>query len=138
MGADWGASPRYRRRVSVSPFLHSATYPPTMPLPIVAICRAVLGATQVPEAEVRMGGKQAFTRTELLKFVRGASVIVPWVSERVDAELLDAAGPQLRAVCNYAVGVDNIDLAACKQRGVIVTNTPNAVTEGTADMTWAL
>jgi len=77
-------------------------------------------------------------RDELLKFVRGAAVIIPWVSERVDAAVLEAAGPQLRAVCNYAVGVDNIDLAACKARGVIVTNTPNAVTEGTADMAWAL
>jgi glyoxylate reductase len=85
-----------------------------------------------------MGGERAFTRPELLQFVRGASVIVPWVSEKVDAELLDAAGSQLKAVCNYAVGVDNIDLAACESRGIIVTNTPNAVTEGTADMAWAL
>jgi glyoxylate reductase len=73
-----------------------------------------------------------------LKFVRGATVVVPWVSEKVDAEFLDAVGGQLKAVCNYAVGVDNVDLAACKARGVMVTNTPNAVTEGTADMAWAL
>ena len=109
-----------------------------MSVPVVAICRAVLGDTKVPGAEVRMGGERAFTRPELLQFIRGASVIVPWVSEKIDADLLDAAGPQLKAVCNYAVGVDNIDLAACKSRGVIVTNTPNAVTEGTADMAWAL
>jgi glyoxylate reductase len=60
------------------------------------------------------------------------------VSERVDAALLDAAGPQLRGVCNFAVGTDNIDLQACKARGIVVTNTPNAVTEGTADLAWAL
>jgi glyoxylate reductase len=85
-----------------------------------------------------MGGERAFSRAELLKFVRGATVVVPWVSEKADAEFLDAAGGQLKAVCNYAVGVDNVDLAACKARGVMVTNTPNAVTEGTADMAWAL
>jgi len=56
----------------------------------------------------------------------------------VDRELLDAAGPGLKAVCNFAVGTDNIDLKACRERGVVVTNTPNAVTEGTADMAWAL
>lgn len=77
-------------------------------------------------------------REELLRFVRGATVVVTWVSERVDAEFLDAAGPGLRAVCNFAVGVDNIDLEVCKSRGVVVTNTPGAVTEGTADMAWAL
>ncbi len=78
------------------------------------------------------------TRGEILKFVRGASAIVTWVSERVDAELLDAAGPQLRGVCNYAVGTDNIDLELCRSRGLIVTNAPDVVTEGTADLAWAL
>jgi len=60
------------------------------------------------------------------------------VSERVDAELLEAAGERLRVVSNYAVGVDNIDLDACRSRGVVVTNTPDAVTEGTANMAIAL
>jgi glyoxylate reductase len=80
----------------------------------------------------------SMTRGEILKFVRGASAIVTWVSERVDAELLDAAGPQLRGVCNYAVGTDNIDLELCRSRGLIVTNAPDVVTEGTADLAWAL
>ncbi len=56
----------------------------------------------------------------------------------MDREALEAAGPGLKGVCNFAVGTDNIDLPACRERGVIVTNTPNAVTEGTADLTWAL
>jgi glyoxylate reductase len=85
-----------------------------------------------------MGGERALSRSDLFEFVRGATVLITWVSEKVDAELLTAAGPQLKAVCNYAVGVDNIDLAACRARGVMVTNTPNAVTEGTADMAWLL
>ncbi len=106
--------------------------------PIIAVTRAIPGEVSVPGAEVRLGGERAFSRADLLRFVGGASALVTWVSERVDAELLDAAGPQLRGVCNYAVGVDNIDLPACRSRGILVTNTPNAVTEGTADLAWAL
>jgi glyoxylate reductase len=90
-------------------------------------------------ATIRMApSMRALPRADLLAFIKGSVVVVTWVSERVDDEFLDAAGPQLRAVCNFAVGVDNIDFAACKRRGVIVTNTPHAVTEGTANMAWAL
>jgi glyoxylate reductase len=106
--------------------------------PLLAIARALPGNVSVPEAEVRSGAEDAMPRAELLKFVKDAAVLVTWVSERVDEELLEAAGPQLRAVCNFAVGVDNIDLKACARRGIAVTNTPNAVTEGTADLAWAL
>jgi glyoxylate reductase len=109
-----------------------------MPQPIVAIARALPGSIEIPGAELRMGTERAFPRPQLLDFVRGASVLITWVSERVDQELLQAAGPQLKAVCNFAVGVDNIDLKACQARGVMVANTPNAVTEGTADMAWLL
>lgn len=90
---------------------------------------------------VRDGLERAMTRAEVLEHIRGAHVVVTWVSERVDAEFLASAGPQLVGVCNFAVGVDNIDLEACRTRsggGVIVTNLPDAVTEGTADMAWAL
>lgn len=85
-----------------------------------------------------MGGERAFSRAELLGFVKGATALVTWVSEKVDEALLDAAGSQLRGVCNYAVGTDNIDRAACAKRGIVVTNTPNVVTEGTADLAWML
>lgn len=78
------------------------------------------------------------TRAELLAFVTGADAVVSMFHDRIDDELLDAAGPQLKAVCNFAVGVDNIDLAACARRGVVTTNTPDAVTEGTANLAWAL
>lgn len=104
----------------------------------VAICREIPGVIDVAPAEVRQHLGPAMTRDELLAFVRGAAVVVTWVSERVDDAVLDAAGPSLKAVCNFAVGTDNIDLAACRRRGVIVTNTPDAVTEGTADIAWAL
>jgi len=60
------------------------------------------------------------------------------LTERVDAELLDAAGPRLKIVANHAVGFDNIDVAECTRRGVLVTNTPDVLTEATADLAWAL
>lgn len=78
------------------------------------------------------------TRNDLLDFVRGATVVVCVFTDKVDAAFLDAAGPALRGVCAFAVGVDNIDLAACAQRDVQVTNTPDAVTEGTANIAWGL
>src|SRR2546423_9092215 len=77
------------------------------------------------------------SRTELLSRVARADGLVALLTERVDGELLDAA-PSLRVVANHAVGVDNVDVPACTARGVWVTNTPDAVTESTADLTWAL
>ncbi len=106
--------------------------------PIVAVARKLPGTFEIPGAEVRVATEGALSKDELIRFVRGATVLITWVSERVDREVLDAAGPGLKAVCNFAVGVDNIDLKACRERGIVVTNTPNAVTEGTADMAWAL
>ncbi len=75
---------------------------------------------------------------ELLDRCRGCTAILTTPRDRVDAAVLDAAGPTLRIVSNYAVGVDNIDLAACRERGVLVGHTPDAVTEPTADMAWLL
>ena len=59
-------------------------------------------------------------------------------TDEVDAAFLDAAGQQLRGICNFAVGYNNIDLNACKEHGIVVTNTPDAVTEGTANMAMGL
>ena len=78
------------------------------------------------------------TREELLKRVNGADAIVSLLTEKVDAELLDAAGPQLKVVSNVAVGYNNIDVPACKERNVLVTNTPGVLTEATADIAMAL
>lgn len=78
------------------------------------------------------------TRDELLDVVRGASVIVSMFMDKVDRELLDAAGEGLRGVCNFAVGYNNIDLELCRDRGIAVTNTPDAVTEGTANIGFLL
>ena len=77
-------------------------------------------------------------RQALLQRVRGAAALITLMSERVDDELLEVAGPQLRVVANYAVGYDNIDVAACLRNGVVATNTPGVLTGATADMAFAL
>jgi glyoxylate reductase len=78
------------------------------------------------------------SREELLAHVRGCDGLMLMLTDRVDDELLDATGPQLRVVANYAVGFDNVDLDACSRRGVIVSNTPDVLTEATAELTIAL
>ncbi len=77
-------------------------------------------------------------RPDLLIRARGVSAILATLTERVDAELLAAAGPGLRVVANFAVGYDNIDVAACRRAGVVATNTPDVLTDATADLTMAL
>src|SRR5437867_3398622 len=77
-------------------------------------------------------------RADLLRRVAGCDGILTLLTDRVDDELLDAAGPGLRVVSNYAVGYDNIDVPACARRGVAVGNTPGTLTETTADLASAL
>ena len=107
--------------------------------PLVAVTRAVPGEVDVPGADVRIApAEPQMSRARLLEFIRGSTVVVSMFHDRVDAEFLDAAGPQLRGVCNFAVGVDNFDLAECRRRNIAITNTPDAVTEGTANIAFAL
>ena len=80
----------------------------------------------------------AISRAELLQMVAGADAIVSLLTEKIDDELLEAAGPQLKSVSNVAVGYNNIDVAACAARGVLVTNTPGVLTEATADIAMSL
>ena len=77
-------------------------------------------------------------RERLLGEVKGKRGVLPMLTDRIDDELLDSAGPGLEVVANYAVGYDNVDVAACTSRGVLVTNTPDVLTDATADMTWSL
>lgn len=99
----------------------------------------VLEGVDPARVAVRYGPERGFAaREEAVAFFRGADAIVTWVSDRVDAGLLEGAGPQLRVVSNFAVGTDNIDIAECHRRGIVVTNTPDAVTDGTADCAVAL
>ncbi len=77
-------------------------------------------------------------RPEVLKRVEGKDALICLLTEKVDGELLDTAGPNLRIVANVAVGYDNIDVLACTERSVAVTNTPGVLDETTADFTWTL
>ena len=80
----------------------------------------------------------AISRADLLAMVAGADAIVSLLTEKIDDELLDAAGPQLKSVSNVAVGYNNIDVPACENRGVLATNTPGVLTEATADIAMSL
>ncbi len=80
----------------------------------------------------------AASRADMLVAARGADALVSDLTFAVDGELLDAAGPQLQVVANFGVGYDNVDLAACAEREVAVTNTPDALTNATAELALAL
>ncbi len=78
------------------------------------------------------------TREELVQAIKTADVLVPTLSDEIDANLIAQAGPQLRLIANYGAGVDHIDVASARQRGILVSNTPGVLTDDTADMTMAL
>ena len=78
------------------------------------------------------------SREELAAAMRRADVLVPCITDQIDAGLLAQAGDKLKLIANYGAGVDHIDVATARQRGVLVSNTPGVVTEDTADMTLAL
>jgi glyoxylate reductase len=77
-------------------------------------------------------------RAEVLKRVSGKDALICLLTEKIDRELLDAAAPNLRIVANVAVGFDNVDVPACTERKVAVTNTPGVLDETTADFAWTL
>src|SRR5439155_15568702 len=77
-------------------------------------------------------------RDGLLRRVAGVDGFLSLLTDRVDDELLDRAGPQMRVVSNYAVGFDNVDVPACTRRGVAIGNTAGVLTETTADAAFAL
>ncbi len=83
-------------------------------------------------------GTTAIPRQELLARVVGKHALVCLLTDPIDAAVLDAAGPSLKVVANVAVGYNNIDVAACRERGVVVCNTPDVLTNACADFTWAL
>ncbi len=95
--------------------------------PIVAATDAVVWPDELPPP-----------RDELLRAVAGCDGVLTLLTDRVDDPFLDAAGPQLKVVSNYAVGFDNVDVPACTARGIPVGNTPGVLTETTADLAWAL
>ena len=95
--------------------------------PVRAACEVDLWEDELPPP-----------RDELLRRVRGVDGLLSLLTDRVDDELLDAAGPQLTVVSNFAVGFDNIDVPACTRRGIPAGNTPGVLTETTADLAFTL
>jgi glyoxylate reductase len=110
--------------------------------PVVVVTRKLpepVEAHMTKLFDARLNAKDVpLTRNELVAAVGAADVLVPTVTDKIDASLLAAAGPRLKLIANFGVGVDHIDLAAAKARGIAVTNTPGVLTEDTADMTMAL
>jgi glyoxylate reductase len=82
--------------------------------------------------------EEAIPREELLTRIKGKAGTITLLTERVDSEFLEAAGPDLVIVANYAVGFDNVDVDECTRRGILVSNTPDVLTETTADTAWTL
>lgn len=82
---------------------------------------------------------RVLTQEELLESIKGVDGILSLLTDQIDGEVMDAAGPTLRVIANYAVGFDNIDIEAATSRGIVVTNTPSeVVNESVAEHTWAL
>ncbi|MDQ3559110.1 MAG: D-glycerate dehydrogenase, partial [Pseudomonadota bacterium] len=78
------------------------------------------------------------SQAELVEAVKAADVLVPTVTDAIDAQIIAQAGERLKLIANFGNGVDNIDVESAARRGIAVTNTPNVLTEDTADMTMAL
>ena len=106
----------------------------------------VLVTREIPEAGLRLLegfdvtvlAERPPTRDELLEAVRGASGILSTATEKMDGEVMDAAGGGLKVIANMAVGYDNVDVRAAGERGVVVTNTPGVLDETTADVAFML
>lgn len=110
--------------------------------PVVVVTRKLPEAVETRMMElfdVRLNlSDEPMGRDRLIDAAQGADVLVPTVTDRIDAGVIGAASPRLQLIANYGAGVDHIDLRAARDKGVCVTNTPDVLTEDTADMTMAL
>ena len=110
--------------------------------PLVVVTRKLPEAIETRmrelfEAELNVSD-QPMSAADLVQAVQRADVLVPTVTDRIDASVLAQAGEKLRLIANFGNGVDNVDVQTALARGITVTNTPGVLTEDTADMTMAL
>ena len=110
-------------------------------LPTIFVTRQIPGdgmqiLENIGNVEVHKGRKPV-SPEGLLEGIKSVDALCCMLTDRVSKEVIEAA-PRLRIVANMAVGVDNIDISACTERGIVVTNTPGVLTNATADLTWAL
>jgi len=118
----------------------SAALNPSDATLVVLIARRLLPAGKdrlAARCEIREGGLEA-THEDLMALAPGVDAIVADPAVPVDEALIEAAGERLRIVANYAVGYDNVDMDACRRRGIAVTNTPGVLTNATAELALAL
>jgi glyoxylate reductase len=110
--------------------------------PCIRVTRSLL-----PQIEARMGelfdahfnaDDAPMSRSALITAMQNCDVLVPTVTDQIDADVISQAPPRLKLIANYGAGVNHIDLAAAKAKGIIVTNTPGVFTDDTADLTMAL
>jgi glyoxylate reductase len=106
---------------------------PSLLRPVFALAGCVLG-----DGEAGDGPGKPLSHEAIVAGTSGATVLLPTIVDRVDAEVIEAAGPSLRVISNYGVGYNNIDVSTATSRGVLVTNTPGVLTDATADLTWTL
>ncbi len=110
--------------------------------PLVVVTRKlpeVIETRMMELFETRLNAAdQPLSKGELIEAIKSCDILVPTVTDRIDAAVLAHAGERLRLIANYGTGVDNIDVEAAYKRGITVTNTPGVLTEDTADMTMAL
>ena len=110
--------------------------------PLVVVTRRLPGVVETRMRELfdtRLNDDdKPLSQGDLVEAVRTADVLVPTVTDEIDAAVLAQAGPNLKLIANFGNGVDNIDVQGALARGITVTNTPGVLTEDTADMTMAL
>lgn len=110
--------------------------------PCIRVTRKLLPAVESRMAELFDAqfnvDDQPMSREQLIDSMADCDVLVPTVTDSIDADLIDAAPPRIKLIANYGAGVNHIDLAAAKAKGIIVTNTPGVFTDDTADLTMAL
>lgn len=120
---------------------------PALTQPLGRVPKVVVTRHLLPEVEERLAqlfdttlniADRALSRAELARAMQDCDVLVPTVTDRIDADLVAQAGPDLRLIANFGAGIDHIDLAAAAARGIIVTNTPGVFTDDTADIAMAL
>ena len=112
------------------------------PKPVVVVTRKLPDPVETRMMELfdtRLNrDDKELTQNELGEAVKNADVLVPTVTDNIDEAVLVQAGPRLKLIASFGTGVDHIDLAAARERGIAITNTPGVLTEDTADMTMAL
>ncbi len=110
--------------------------------PVVVVTRKLPDAIETRMMELfdaRLNLDDApMSKAQLIEAVRIADVLTPTITDRIDAAVLAEAGPNLKLIANFGTGVDHIDIAAADARGIVVTNTPDVLTDDTADMTMAM